>query len=528
MYSLEPVDLKERMLLGKNALLAGLAPTQNHLPYWNCGWADGELTAFGHSGAWDKCHDVGRAIHALCMVERVVGEKVPGDVLSALAGHLYDLFDGEDDLPGTPSDTTGKRFVHLHNIRENLHALTALIKRGDTKSAGLARKMVRKTLGLVGVEGQIKLDLLPATVELPYKCQPEQEGRALDALVRYYRASDDAAGLELVSRLARYALANCFTPYGTITELAGTHGHSIAAVLAGLCDYALLTNDAEVAARAKLIFDNGLPRFNSSFGWSMESLHIYTCDTYSETKGLITRGESNNTGDILRAALTLGHLGYPQYFAIAERILRSHLLPSQLVDVSGMSDDANAAEDSKRQMASRIKGGFSFPIPNDLLYDASCPIMTYDITSGAVDGLCEAYDSMADQDFVGLRVHLLLDQENLECTIRTKLPMEGVVEITYDGREPLLVAEPTARVGEVYLTVNGARVEPVRVGGYLLVQGSGEKSKVVLTFTPERKRTVESMAYVKHTIDWVGEQIVAMSPAGKYMPFFPPIEGSGQ
>lgn len=521
MYSLEPVNLKERILLGRNALLGGLDPSQDYAPYWNCGWADGELTAFGHSGSWDKCHNAGRAIHALCAVEDVTGEKVPPDVLNSLSKYLYGLFDGDDDLPGTASDETGARFVHLHNVRENLHGLNALIKRGDTKASELARKMVRKMLTLVDRDGVIQLDKFPGTVQQPYTWQSEQEGRALDALVRYYRVSDDAAGMELASRIVKFAVDKCYTPDGYLTELAGTHGHSVCAMLAGLCDYALLTSDGEFAALARRVFDNGLPRFNSSFGWSMESLHVYTCDSYSETKGLITRGESNNTGDILRAAVLLGQLGYRKHFGIAERILRSHLLPSQLVDTDGLSD-ADNADDGKRRMASRIRGGFSFPTPNDLLYDSSCPIFTYDITSGAVDGMCEAYGAIVTGDEMGFRVNMHLDYSDPQVQVKTSLPLTGITRVSAMSRPALLIAKPSS-ASDVNVIVDGKACEARQMPRYWFFGNCDKGIEVTLEFTPARNRTHESIAYKKHTIDWVGEQIVAMSPAGKYMPFFAPV-----
>ena len=48
----------------------------------------------------------------------------------------------------------------------------------------------------------------------------------------------------------------------------------------------------------------------------------------------INRGEANNTGDLIEAALLLGDAGYSRYFEDADRMLRNHLLASQVVDTS--------------------------------------------------------------------------------------------------------------------------------------------------------------------------------------------------
>ena len=310
MKYLEPVDLLFHIRLGRNALLGGLDPTQQYMPYWNCDFRDADVAGFRHSGAWDRCHDVARAIHGLCMAEDTTGDSLDEDILSHLAEHLYALFDGNDNLPGTHIDGTGERFINLHNIRETTHALTALIQRGDSRAEYWSRLMTRTMRQAIDETGAIHLDRLPGYLEA-YTHQPAQEGRAVDALVRYYRVTGDEAGLELAILMTKYALEHCFTTAGALTEEAGTHGHSITAIVAGMADLALLLNDQDLLQRVKAIYDVGMPRFNSSFGWSMESLSNF-----------VPRGESNNTGDLLRAALLLGKAGFPDCFGDAEKILR--------------------------------------------------------------------------------------------------------------------------------------------------------------------------------------------------------------
>ena len=248
---LEPVDLVERIRLGQNALLGGLDPSQGYMPYWNSPCQEGELVAFRHAGAWDRCHDVARAIHALAMAEEVTGDAVPDEVWSALADLQIGLF-AADDLPGCPHDETGERFVHLHNIREAAHALAALMRKGDGRADGWARRMVRKLLSAMDENGVIDLAALPSHVA-DYTWQPHQEGRAVDALVRLFRANGDEAALDLADRMTRFALARCFTEEGSIREEASTHGHSIDALAAGMADLARLTGDADRLLRVKAI-----------------------------------------------------------------------------------------------------------------------------------------------------------------------------------------------------------------------------------------------------------------------------------
>ena len=76
MQHLEPVDMLNHIRLGLNSLVGGLDSTNKHMPYWSIGFAEGQLKPFNHSGAWDWCHDVARAIHAIGMAERATGECV--------------------------------------------------------------------------------------------------------------------------------------------------------------------------------------------------------------------------------------------------------------------------------------------------------------------------------------------------------------------------------------------------------------------------------------------------------------------
>jgi hypothetical protein len=508
---LDPIDLTERIRLGQNALLGGLDPSQGYMPYWNSRCEDGKLVAFRHAGAWDWCHDVARGIHALGMAEQATGDPVPEEVWSALADLQIGLF-ADDDLPGCPDDKTGERFVHLHNIREAAHALAALIRKGDSRADDKARRMVRKVLAAVDEEGVIDLGALPPHIS-DYTYQPHQEGRAVDALVRLFRVNGDEAALDLAERMTRFALAHCFTEAGSLREEASNHGHSINAMAAGMADLALLTGDADRLVRVKAIYDVGLPRFHSSFGWSQEALNRYNL-----------RGESNNTGDLLRLALLLGACGWASCYEDAERILRSHLLPSQVVDVADLPDDEHA-EDAWSRRASRLRGGFSFPTPNDLLVDGNSPLTTYDIISGAVDGLCEARRALATCRDGVPRVHLLFSGEAAGLIVESDLSAAGTVRLQGEGgvRSAMVRLPSWANPKETKVTVGGDEV-PLRVyGGYAFIPMDSTGSAQV-TFPMAQKRTQESICYQRFDINWRGDQITAMSPAAENRPMFPPLE----
>jgi len=340
--------------------------------------------------------------------------------------------------------------------------------------------------------------------------QPHQEGRAVDALVRLYRETGDEAALDLAGRMTRFALAHCFGPEGHILEAAGTHGHSLNAMVAGMLDYALVTRDTPLLLRVKAIYDVGSPSFNSSFGWSMESTDRPNC-----------RGESNNTGDLLRAALLLGRAGFPECYGDAERILRGHLLPSQVLEVDDLPDE-ESAEDAISRRASRLRGGFSFPTPNDLLIEPTASLVTYDITSGAADGLCEAPWAAITRDDAAVWVNLLFSHEAEGVRVESHLSGDGRIEITnHTDRNVMLRLPAWVSRADAMLALSGREATCTFFGPYLLIPREQETVSATVTFPMCETRTVEQISDRSYTIDWRGDQIVAMSPPAEHRPMFP-------
>src|SRR5207245_4781758 len=67
----------------------------------------------------------------------------------------------------------------------------------------------------------------------------------------------------------------------------------------------------------------------------------------------------------------------------------------------------------------------------------------------------------------------------------------------------------------------GAACEARFVDSYLLMKGG--RHTIAVRFPMREERTVESIVYQRHTIDWRGDQIVAMSPPQIPNPNMPPL-----
>ena len=76
-----------------------------------------------------------------------------------------------------------------------------------------------------------------------------------------------------------------------------------------------------------------------------------------------TVGEVNNSGDVVETALTLCRAtGFPELYEDVERIVRGHMLPSQLRDTSWIPA-SDGATDGTTDVAERHVGAWGFPAP---------------------------------------------------------------------------------------------------------------------------------------------------------------------
>ena len=213
--------------------------------------------------------------------------------------------------------------------------------------------------------------------------------RAIGPIVKYHRATGSGAALDLAVRLKDTLLELGFTADGSYDlERLGHHTHSITCAMSSLAQLADLTNDADLMGRVRAFYGRGLKDISDDLGWSIEN---------GVPEANPDRGEANNTGDILETALLLGKWGDPSAYHRAERILRGHLLPSQLRDVSFIDQPPNPdGIDGLHDVARRHVGAFGFPAPYGH-HPLDYPEISFnmDIVGGAVASLCEAWQEIA-------------------------------------------------------------------------------------------------------------------------------------
>ena len=345
------------------------------------------------------------------------------------------------------------------------------------------------------------------------------EGRMLGSLVKYYRATGSPRALEL-ALILKEELSEIYLEDGTFNQdRFGTHhAHSITCIMSSLAQLAELQQDVALLLRVKAFYDRGLWSMRDEIGWSPET----TDQTESD------HGEANNTGDMLETALILGKWGFPDCFHDAERILRCHLLPSQVRDISFIQDPPNPdAIDGLREVADRHLGSFGFPAPyGHVSVGKGRGNLSFnmDIVGGSVASLCEAYRLLSEQRATGHRINLLFDHQTAAMRLNSPYTHDSLrLELTKPG--PLFVRIPPWVKGSE-LRIEGSDETPVFADGYLLLARPPVGTSIAIQFPlAEQEMTLSDRHHLQPIrVRTRGDSIVAMENFGAELTFFEPIE----
>ena len=352
--------------------------------------------------AEDLTHNVGRALDALLKGREVTGRAVDGAVLAALRAVLFTTLDNPIGFPAAWCRLTD--FYHdgqqpgmtcaPHNLREAVQALLELYRAdGDAEARRRLGTLLDTLLAITDDGGLYRADRIAAEPLLNgvlpfadhrlvgafYQSCTQNRGRLIMALTQAYRALGDPRALELAQRFVRLVRSEAFAEDGHLTHFAGNHTHSITGTVHGLADWGLLAGDLDTLDHARRIMEVGLPPTCSSFGWSIEG-------AWREV--IPGRGEVNNTGDMVQAALILGRAGWPRFFESAERMIRSHVLPSQWRIGQPYRRPPDDPKNPPPRVPDDEDGGWGCPAVNDRYGRSRFGVL--DITQGGIQCLWAA------------------------------------------------------------------------------------------------------------------------------------------
>jgi hypothetical protein len=473
----------------------------------------------GHSEA----HVPGRHLNALLNAEDAAGIRIDEGAVDKHARAAFLSYSGSVPLPLNRARIGGQPVNFLpHNVREGFHALYALAKYRDSSRANLLAEASIDAIfkywhpvrgwdrDRLGTDHAVKL------VEGDSSTFITGLARAIGPLVKYYRAAGYAPALELALVLKEKAIHEFFTEDGRYARQEfGTHTHSTTCVMSSLAQLADLTGDSHLMGRVKAFYNNGLWQIRDSLGWVVES---------SGPDADPDRGEVNNTGDVVETALILGRWGHTECYQDAERIIRGHLLPSQVRDTAFIVDPPNPQnEDGKRDIAARHVGAFGFPAPYGHEPVGSTSVgFNMDIVGGAVGSLCEVLREATRSDRAGHWVNLLFDHEAAAIEVESPYTHRALrVRVKRPG--PLFLRVPHwVDVGGIEL--QGTDEVPRHSNGYLFIARPPVDRVLSFDFPLATREITLAHRTRRIRVRLRGDEVVAMDNFSADLTFFDPIE----
>ena len=461
----------------------------------------------------------GRFLNALLNAEDALGIRIDERAVDTITRAAFFAYQGAVPLPLNRQRIGGPLVNFLPTqIREGFHALYALARFRDSARA---RELAEASIDTIfrtwdpsdGWDHARLQDAHGLSIVTPSSFL-NGLGRTIGPLVKYFRATGYGPALDLAIVLKDKAVAGFFPENGEYQAAHGLHGHSTTCTMSSLAQLADLTGDAPLLARVKAFYDNGLRHIRDQVGWSIETTNP------GRNYG---RGEANNTGDIVETALILGRWGHTEYYHDAERILRCHLLPSQLRDVSFIPEPANPeGDDGTRDVARRIAGSFGLPAPYGHHPVGVAEVkFNSDIVGGVVGSLCEVYREATRHDAAGHRVNLLFDHETPAIRVRSPYTHPALsVELKRPG--PLFVRLPPWVCPDA-IEVSGSD-RPRHTGGWLFFAAPATDRAIRIAYPlAEQEMTMRNPAG-DIRVRLRGDAVTAMDDFGADVTFFDPID----
>jgi hypothetical protein len=512
-------DIADAIRLGCQTMQNIFDADDNDIPFFSSSVRPTAELRF--SGAHSESHIPGRHLNALLNAEDVLGLSLDQSAIEKHAQAAFFSFSGPIPVPLNRERKDGPLvYYRTHNLREGMHALYALVKyREDERAHELAEGCIASIFELWSPEKGWDTQ----ACKNRYGLEPDERtlvsglARVIGPLVKYYLVTSSPSALDLALIIKERLLVDTFVADGRYDrDIHGAHTHSTTCVMSSLAQLAKLTNDTALITRVKSFYDNGLTEISDELGWVIETSRD------DQDEGYLDRGEINNTGDIVETALILGHFGYTDYYGEAERILRCHLLPSQLRDIDFIEPPENPDHiDGLRDVAARHQGAFGFPAPyGHEPLGAQDVKFNMDIVGGGVGTLCEAYRDITQFDHTGHHVNLLFDHETDAITVASRYTHDAFT-ITLKQPAPLWVRlPPWASSDQMVTSIPNAQ----RVGEQLFVRDLPVGEPLTLTYDlPSRDTVLHHRSRDIHA-RLKGDAIDAMENFGADLTFFPPLD----
>lgn len=306
----------------------------------------------------------------------------------------------------------------------------------------------------------------------------------------------------------------------------GGHTHMNLRTLVGAADYALAAGD-EIIYRRVDAFYRYVKSIATRFGFIPEVV---------DRPGDIIACETCALMDYIGLAITLANHGHPEYWGDVERIVRNHLIESQVTDTSWLKTDATKTDTEQfswRDIDKRMIGGYAdWSSPNHIL--AGCETLPWggpELRSKirAFQNCCggsgthaffAAWKNIARFDGKILWINMHLDKLLPEAEIRCHQPYEGLLTIDLKASCDVKIRVPDfVKPSEMKIETAGKIIEPKVYGNFLVLEqrSAGERFRIsypVPIETEEISIGNPGFRQYRYRVSWKGDTVIKMESLG--------------
>lgn len=486
----------------------------DNLPYFNIFWTDPAEAAHD----WPDFGDVmSRQLQAAIMARYATGEDV--SIEKIWYEKVLGLLNPETGLLARPSTNYSEPVWTMGDQALTLYALvTAYADNADPELEQKIHTMV-DTLRAYA-QGESGDDTQPA------------DGFVSGFIIKSLMVCARMMGYEPALDLARtmvtrvFEQSTLFAPDNTFRH--GGHMHGNLRTLVGAADYALTVGDPVLYSRVDALY-RYVRSETTGFGFLPEAIG---------RKGDIVSCETCAIMDYLGLAVTLANHGHPEYWGDVERMIRNHLIESQVKDGSWLKSGPARPDTDQftwRDVGERMVGGYAgWSAPNHILaaretLDAHWGGPELHGKTRAFQNCCGgsgthaffiAWKNTARLSGGTLSVNMHIDKLLPQAEIRCYQPYEGLLTVSL--REPcnVRVRIPEFVAPDAVRATSSTGGIDARIWGNYLELGPRQAGETIRVTYPVRTTAEEisignpGCRQYHYRVTWKGDTVVKMEPLG--------------
>jgi hypothetical protein len=372
--------------------------------------------------------------------------------------------------------------------------------------------------------------------QLPYIS--DSTGGMIAPLVEWHELTGNPVALELAVGLS-HTIVSYHHVRGSLTNPVGcfSNNHGVLNAVAGVLAACRHVPERRHTIWAKTLWEFYVARCASSFGWAPENESVdYTHPLERPSC------EGCATVDMLRVGVELARAGFVESWDMVERFTRGYMTQGQIqrevqpftmegVAVNAASRPGIDCEPEplrdRRDVRRRCVGALAgWGAPNDVLDPRGRFAMCIqNCCSGHLPlGLLSVWDHAVSRGPDGLRINLLIDHDNPDCSVSDRQPREGRLDVRLKRKNSVRVRIPDWVPDTApRLEVDGQAIPlawEAKPSRYVRVDDVPAGSTMTLLY-PLRERTLpERLGGELYTTQWKGDTVVRIEPPGRYIPVF--------